>query len=326
MPDPDSVRCGTAKSYCYSILHPGLDLDLGTSGASVYLGSLAFYLFQLWDTPQEVVGVLNTCAEDVGEPGVDELYGRGIVSVICDTVQNREVRIVADSVSAYGASPVLSRMTEADMPSTARSLSATGSMSQSFTPFYAVNGYNLETVTAHLGGRLSLKGSDLFISGGADYAPFGVHSTLLHTARMPFMEFGTRRTLFRHGRNRVSILGTYGYSGTSDLSAHVGHVGAQYRYRFGNAAFSLYAGFQKTRGAIGIPGYRRVGAQPVGFTNSNPEVRLSFSLLQNERRPRPVADRRLSQSRRAPGRPSSTANDARVEMGLPGRVTYTRTR
>ena len=31
------------------------------------------------------------------------------------------------------------------------------------------------------------------------------------------------------------------------------------------------------------------------------------------------------QSRCAPGRPSSTRNDARVEIGLPGRVTYSTT-
>lgn len=37
--------------------------------------------------PPSVVGVLNACAEDVGEPGIDEEFGRGIVSVVCDVVQ-----------------------------------------------------------------------------------------------------------------------------------------------------------------------------------------------------------------------------------------------
>ena len=36
-------------------------------------------------------------------------------------------------------------------------------------------------------------------------------------------------------------------------------------------------------------------------------------------------DGEAAQSRCAPGRPSSTTNDARVEMGLPGRVTYSTT-
>ena len=88
--DPNApVRCGLAMEYCYSVReHSGWG---GTSSAASALSALSFYLSQLWETPQEVVGVLNVCAEDIGEPGIDEEYGRGIVSVVCDTVRNREV-------------------------------------------------------------------------------------------------------------------------------------------------------------------------------------------------------------------------------------------
>ena len=111
-----TVKCGLAKDFCYSVIRPrdvtpGDKYGQGTSEASVYLASLTFYLSQLWHTPQEVIGVLNVCADDVGEPGIDEEFGRGIVSVVCDTVQNREAGVVASSMRMYNASPVLTQMT-----------------------------------------------------------------------------------------------------------------------------------------------------------------------------------------------------------------------
>ena len=96
-----NVKCRLAMDHCYSIFRPAHQ-NPGTSGAAANLGALTFYLFQLWDTPEEVVGVINLCAEDVGEPGVDEEFGRGIVSVVCDTVHNRERTVVADSVTVFG--------------------------------------------------------------------------------------------------------------------------------------------------------------------------------------------------------------------------------
>ena len=143
--------------------------------------------------------MLNVCAEDVGEPGVDEEFGRGIVSVVCDTVQNREVGVVADSMKMYNASPVLTQMTGnyvATRP-VPQSLSALPELSPvRFRPFYAIRGHDLRTVTGHLGGQFSVKRTDLFVSGGADYAPLGVRSSLLYAARTPFMELGARRVLF----------------------------------------------------------------------------------------------------------------------------------
>ena len=126
----NSVHCGMAKEFCYSLLeHPR---KAGSSSAATALSALTFYLFQLWDTPQEVIGVLNVCAEDVGEPGIDEEYGRGVVSVACDTVQNREVNMVASSMNfSANASPVLEEMM---VPSSRTA--------QSFRPFFNVNGRN----------------------------------------------------------------------------------------------------------------------------------------------------------------------------------------
>ena len=279
-----NVKCGLAKEYCYSIIHDGVQ-NQGSSGASVNLGALVFYLFQLWDTPRQVVRVLNTCAEDVGEPGIDEEFGRGVVSVVCDTVRNRERGVVAGSVSMIGTSPVLARMTgEYGFAQAAPEMlfakpQPVSVSSGRFRPFYAFRGYSPRTFTGHLGGQFSLKGTDVFVSGGADYAPLGVRSSLLHTVRIPFMELGARRRLLARGGHAVTLLGTYGYSEGTGLSAHVGSLGVRYERLFGfGGSLAGHAGYQQVQGAVGIPGYRDAGAEPVPFVDGNAEARFWFSL------------------------------------------------
>ena len=275
--DYGSVYCGTAMEVCYSVLWNGVSAWDGTSGASIRLGALAFYLSQLWDTAEEVVGVLNVCAEDVGDPGVDEIYGRGIVSVICDTVRNREVSTVAQTTEIHSFSPILGQMTEEvyhEPQSPAFSVNA-----EYFTPFFALNGHNLRTMTGHMGGRLSLRGIDLFFAGGTGYTPLGVRSSLAYDGRVPFMEFGTKRNLLENNGHILSLLGTYGYNGGSNISARVGHIGVRYEMLLTESSrFSFLTGYRRAWGKIGILGYREAGAERITFTDDTPEIRLSFSL------------------------------------------------
>ena len=274
-----NVKCGLAKEYCYSIVHDGVQSD-GTSGASVNLGALVFYLFQLWDTPRAVVNTLNICAEDVGEPGIDEEFGRGVVSVVCDRVQNRERRVAADSLGTHGVSPVLAQMTGSRpfIRTVPQSLSAVSqpSTGTGFRAFYAVRGRDIGTMTGHLGGQFSLKGTDLLVSGGADYTPFGVYSSLLYTARTPFVEFGTKRNLFSHGSHTVSLLGAYGYSDGSGMSAHVGHLGTLYERLFTSGTLSLHAGYQQVRAVSVSPDTARRAPNP--FLSSAAIPRSAFRL------------------------------------------------
>ena len=263
----DSVRCGMAKEYCYSVRRPYR--LTGTSSATSALSALAFYLSQLWDSPQEVVHVLNICAEDIGEPGVDEAYGRGLVSVVCDTVRDREVQVVAQSMQVTSdTSPILNRMARNGAPGEVRG----------FAPFFSVDGWNTEVMTGHLGGELSTETVDLFLSAGSSYWPLGVQSSLLHNARTPFVEFGTKRTVLEGTHYQIALLGTYGYSGQEGMSARVGHVGTQYRHRLESGTILLQIGYRQVRGTVGIPGHREAGAEPAPFTDGNPEISISFTL------------------------------------------------
>ncbi len=276
------VKCGLAKEFCYSVIQGTLETvpddaytKSGSSFASVELGALAFYLSQLWDTPQEVVGVLNVCAEDVGEPGIDEEFGRGVVSVVCDVVQGRERSVAAASmrVDAH-TSPVL-----AEMLYRHQQPAMSAAPEPAFRPFYALSGYNLETLTGHAGAGFPLVGTDLFVSGGAGYAPLGVWSSLLRRAvRTPFAETGGQRTLFASNGHALTLLGTYGFNHRDALSVHTGRLGFGYDRRFERGLLTLHVGFQHIRARVGIPGYRRAHATPTLFGESSPEIRLVFTL------------------------------------------------
>ena len=259
-----SGRCGLAMEYCYSVWNKSE--WAGSSSATSALSALTFYLSQLWGTPQEVVGVLNVCAEDAGEPGIDEEYGRGIVSVVCDTVRDREVGMVTQSLQVSSTSPVFNEMT--------RNVAS----SAPFRPFFSLNGTDQETMTGHLGGELSLNRTALFLSAGAGYLPLGMRSSLLPLDRTPFMEFGTRQVVFAEENHQLSLLGTYGHSGRNDISAKVSHLGAQYQYGMNAGTISLRVGHRLVWGTVGIPGYRNAGAAPVPFLDGNPEVSFSFTL------------------------------------------------
>ena len=273
-PHEGNVKCGLAGEYCYSIIYDpfsslGGGMDRGSSSATVRLGALAFYLAQLWDTPQEIVHVLNVCAEDVGEPGTDEEYGRGIVAVVCDTVQQRERSAAGESVrTTYVGSPVLDQMVR-PVPQ---------SMPERFRPFHAVRGWNLRTMTGFAGGSFAVQGTRLFVSGGAEYRPFGVRSSMLRDRRTPFGEIGARRAVFATGGFGIDAVGSYGYSRAGSLSLAVTRAGARYAMHRGTGLLSVYGGFRLAYGALGVPGYRSAGARPVSFLEAAPESRIDFRM------------------------------------------------
>ena len=114
VPYASSVKCGNAGNSCFAVILPRElhgSSGHGTSFAAPRLGAAAFYLRQLWDRAEQVVGVLRQCAIDIGAPGVDDEFGAGAVNVDCPTVHNKEVSTAAASVSTEARSPALDSMT-----------------------------------------------------------------------------------------------------------------------------------------------------------------------------------------------------------------------
>ncbi len=85
-----SNHCGLAKDFCLVApgdglwtTYPGdyLAYTAGTSFSAPYVAGSAALLIQLWPTlaPSEVVNIMLTTATDMGDVGVDTVYGHGLL-------------------------------------------------------------------------------------------------------------------------------------------------------------------------------------------------------------------------------------------------------
>ena len=77
VPNRDTMMCGDTREYCFAVPSES------TSEATAMLSSSAFHLFQLYERAEDVVRALKSCAEDVGEPGVDREFGLGVLDLRC---------------------------------------------------------------------------------------------------------------------------------------------------------------------------------------------------------------------------------------------------
>ena len=111
-----SNRCGAAQGYCLAAPGVGIwspipgegsegeyyygELDGTSMAAPVVTGSVAFLLGAYpYMTPQEVVHLLFETATDLGDPGVDAVYGHGLVNLDAATEPQGELEIAtSDSV------------------------------------------------------------------------------------------------------------------------------------------------------------------------------------------------------------------------------------
>ena len=103
IPYEEVSTCGDIKEICFTIIPQQL-----TSPASSRLAAMTFYLSQLYPTEEEVRETLEKCVVDIGEPGIDREYGRGIANLLCPRVLEREVEIVSNHVEEAG-NPFLSQ-------------------------------------------------------------------------------------------------------------------------------------------------------------------------------------------------------------------------
>lgn len=139
-----SNACGVAQNYC--IAAPGTDIlsavnqdDMmgvmsGTSmAAPVVTGSVAFLMGAYpYMTPQEVVSLIFETADDLGDPGVDAVFGHGRLNLNAATEPQGELTI-ATSANVKGES-VLARSTTMSVPAVFKS-ALTAKMPRSITAF-----------------------------------------------------------------------------------------------------------------------------------------------------------------------------------------------
>ncbi len=124
-----SNACGAAKDYC--IAAPGTDIMSSVTGgygikdgtsmaAPVVTGSIAFLMGAYpYMTPQEVVQLIFETADDLGAPGVDEIYGHGQLNLGAATRPQGDVEVpTGESVNGAG---VLAKATTMTVPAVFKS-------------------------------------------------------------------------------------------------------------------------------------------------------------------------------------------------------------
>lgn len=274
VPVQKAAMCGDAMEWCFAVRVPPNLLSFvrehgATSSAAPILGAHTFYLFQLWDTTEEVFGVLKECAFDAGEPGVDREFGLGIPTAICPTIQNREAQAASGSLSVGGGSAVVSSL----LAGPGSSLSFGNRMNLSYSPSWKLPDLFVSLSSLAAGKTVSVGGKTLISAlVGAGYAPLGVSSSMTRPGASLFAEAGMSRELLAVRNTSFALLAAFGAEAGS-VSTLTGRAGAVLRYR----SFSLYGGAVRTTASVAIPGHKAVGVPPTAVSRSGWEIALSRS-------------------------------------------------
>ena len=273
VPVEKAVMCGDAMEWCFAVRAPPdllQDARQGgaTSSAAPVLGAHTFYLFQLWDTAEEVFGVLKECAIDAGDPGVDREFGLGIPTAVCKTVQDREVQAAGASLSVGRGSAVVSSL----LAGPGSSLSLGTDVSLAFSPMEKAPDLFASFSTIAAGKTLQLGRTTLSALTGVGYAPLGVSSRLTRPGHSLFAEAGASREVHSREQFSLSLLAAAGAE-RGPINTVTARTGAVFKHR----SFSLYGGAVFTDARVPIPGHEAVGVPPVSVLGAGWEIALSRS-------------------------------------------------
>lgn len=280
IPDIHSVRCGSARNGCFAVVVPPERRgsgSLGTSLAAPRIGAAAYYVFQLWDRAEDVVDVLAECAIDVGAPGVDSEFGRGLVNLDCPTVAAREVRATTASVRTAMRSPLLDMAAPAPAGREPIALALRGvgdGAELTLSGFFAPGLSRSERYVA-VGMTVPLGNVEAQGVYGLGTAPLGVSSTLVPATRSAFFEVGLNKGVLRFGDHAVSLVGLYGE--TADvMDSAATRLGIRHEWRGARSAFSMYVGALRAEGEVGVPGHTEVDRGRVSVRDSSAELRARY--------------------------------------------------
>ena len=252
-------KCGEAKEHCFSLFSSSAPRGSSASRATTRLSAISFYLAQMYPTAEEIVSVLRSCAVDVGEPGVDEEYGVGLVNLVCPEVLSKELTAAVQSLSVSEESHTLTTLTQ--------------SLPEAFSLFSSV-GLGFQGVQGYAGVSYTTQSLQAVALAGFGSSSLGIYSDLYHE-RSVFFELGVQKPLIPH----LSFIGTYGRQ-HGNLSIHSVRTGLHAVKQVGKMRASAYIGRHMFHCSLGLPGYQLAGARKVSFSRSAWEARfaLSFSL------------------------------------------------
>ena len=239
VPVQRAAMCGDAMEWCFAVRVPPDSLQDArrggaTSWAAPILGAHTFYLFQLWETAEEVFGVLKECAIDAGDPGVDREFGLGIPD---GNLRNDSKQGGTDGKRV---SLCLRRISSCLVPSLR-------------TGKFLLSGIGSEFLFLSHGEKLPISSclsqrsrwertvqrgkTTLSALTGVGYAPLGVRSSLAHSGHAFFAEAGVSRQVLSRKSSSLSFLAAAGAE-RGGIDAVSVRAGAAFRHRL----VSFYGG------------------------------------------------------------------------------------
>ena len=265
---PMNSRFGTLKEYGFSVLARTEEtiiegvlyiyIPKGTSSASAELAAFAFYLYQLWDTTAEVVRVMQETAIDIGEPGIDEDFGWGLINAHHPTIWNRAIKRLEKSLEVC----LFEDMTlEQAMTVSGKGLDMI---------------HRIEDGKREIGLAYSRNSTKVAITAGSGMRPFGLSSQLLQEQSTT-----VQAGILHSFADTFFITGIYGRSRHEDFAVNKGSIGAGYRRFFSDSRgnISLYVGHRTVWGSVGIPGYRAFDIAQTPFALRMVEARASLAWI-----------------------------------------------
>ena len=253
---PLNVRFGDLKEYGFTVLFG--DWNPGTSVASAHVAAFAFYLYQLWDTTAEVLEVMQKTAIDIGESGVDEEFGWGLINANHPIIWNRAAKRLEESLQFCLLEDVAFEQTVT-------------AAKENLDVFHHIDSGKKE-----IGLTFRANETTMAFATGAAVSPFGLSSQFLQQ-QSTITQVGVRHRL----TESISVVGIYGRSKHEDFSVNKGSIGAAYQKHFSDSSgnLSLYVGHRSVWGSIGFLGYRALAIAQTPFTMRMVEARASLSWL-----------------------------------------------
>ena len=227
---------------------------------------MSFYLAQLYPTAEEIIETLNVCAIDIGEPGIDREFGRGLASITCEPVIMREVEAMRQTLRTTVYSPALERIMKKEEKSDCACFSV-------FSKFSREMGIGVGHIWCVVFWGECCDNASLL--GERSRRLVFLHLFFIGTSR--FAEIGLRRSLFAVKGNQGSLIAVHSMQ-WGDLSASISRIGVLYEKHAGRYQAGVYAGYRHLRISAGLPGFRDAGANRVSLTRGSWEMRFGLSV------------------------------------------------
>ncbi len=297
-----SVICGDAARWCFTVVYPTATYPDGTSDASGRLGAIAFYIRQLEGmTAEKTMQTLRACAKDLGDSGVDRVFGNGEPSVDCSQVKGRAVATLSNAVqqsvslaqaTAFNASPAnVQRQSFGSAgyedPSLVTPLvvksATTGESSFAGARANLGEGFSLSylenTRTVAIGHTNEVGPLQLSLYGGSGDNPLGVHSPYREANSAQFVQAAVKAAAWETEQSLVALSASYGEDfGHSQFSSAVAEFGVSVSHKATEkSTLSLKAGHKVLSATAGLPGYRTAGAGKTSATAEESSVHVAFT-------------------------------------------------